>query len=329
MKRYIIFTILLLLAVAVSVGAVWGSGILYAAYSGAQLEAPQLAELDPAEKVITGSDVHLKFRIKLPADRSIVSAQLTAARDCAVIRELAWKREKWQWSSGIWDFSAVIRPLSAGEIGEGEIKVVLSPARGRRDTEAFTIAVPAFTSGIPDGEKPGAELALAGAMVEPSGVGTKLFSHLSRYKYMYTISAVVLAAVLFFVGRHFLKREVEVPRDSWDIALAALESLHLQIRHGDILPRAGYNELMDILRNYLELRFDLPASRRTTEEFLAELSRSDSPLPGYYQDKFGTFLNSVDLIRFANAPAGIEPLEAAVVQLIGFVRATVPVEVTQ
>lgn len=329
MKKYMKLAILVLITAVVLGVVVWGSGILYAAYSKMTPQVPQLARLEPAETVAVGSDVQLSFRVKLPADRSIVSAQLAKSADVAVVRELSWKREKWLWNSNIWQFYAMLRPLAAGEISEGAITLAISPEHGRRDAENFTIAVPAFTSRIPDGEKAGSELTLAGAMVEPGRTRTALFRHLLRYKYVYTAAALLLAVVIFLIVRHILKRKVEIPADCWDVALAALESLTGQIRRGDILPRAGYNELMDILRNYLELRFNVPASRRTTEEFLAALSRFDSPLPEHYRDKFGVFLSSADQIRFAKAPVNVKEFDFAAGQLSDFIRATIPVEAMQ
>ena len=148
--------------------------------------------------------------------------------------------------------------------------------------------------------------------------------HISRYKYIYAVLFCILLGAVVFVVRK-VKKMNEVPEQScWEAALAALDALHTEIRHGDILPAAGYNTLMDILRNYLELRFDLPASRQTTAEFIPELARSDSFLPEKYRMLLSSFLSSVDLIRFAKAPADLEKLDEAVRQLCGFVSATVP-----
>jgi hypothetical protein len=243
-----------------------------------------------------------------------------------IVMPLAREREKWQWNKSIWHFSAMFRALKPGEIAEAKVKIVVSPQKKGGENEVFDIAVPAFSSVIPGSEKPGGELELSGMMPEYLQSYPALKKHIAKYKYVYAAVFVILLAAVVLVVRK-LKKLNEVPELScWEAALAALDALHAEIRHGDILPAAGYNTLMDILRNYLELRFDLPASRQTTAEFIPELARSDSSLPEKYRMLLSSFLSNIDLIRFAKAPADLEKLDEAVRQLCGFVSATVPKE---
>ena len=319
-----IFFALLISAVIASV--FWGSGILFAYLKPGETVIPQAVQIEPAEQAAVGSDVKIDFDITLPENRSIISAALEAPAGTVVVRQLGFKRKKWLWNRSIWQFSALIRALNAGEIPEGKVKLLLSAKQRGGQNEAFDIAIPQFSAIIPASEKPGAVLELSAAMPGIRPGYAKLRNHLAKYKYIYIVSALVLIvlAVIFVRKLKNVRRETDV--SCWDAALAALEALHNEIRHGEILPMAGYNALMDILRNYLELRFDLPASRRTTAEFIPELLRTDSPLPEKYRGLLSTFLNSVDLIRFAKAPADLEKLDEAVRQLCGLVSATVPAE---
>lgn len=320
-------TIFFALLIAAGIASAFrGSGILFAYLKPGETVIPQAVQIEPAEQAAVGSDVKIDFDITLPVNRNIISAALETPAGTVVVRQLAFKRKKWQWNRSIWQFSALIRALNTGEIPEGKVKLLLSPKQRGGQNEAADIAIPQFSAIIPPSEKPGGTLELSAAMPGIRPGYAKLRSHLAKYKYIYIVSALVLMALALFLVRKLKKVRREMDVSCWDAALAALEALHSEIRHGEILPMAGYNALMDILRNYLELRFDLPASRQTTAEFIPELLRADSPLPEKYRGLLSTFLNSVDLIRFAKAPADLEKLDEAVRQLCGLVSATVPAE---
>lgn len=71
----------------------------------------------------------------------------------------------------------------------------------------------------------------------------------------------------------------------------------------DDLIKAGkikefYERISNILRHYIEDRFDLRAPERTTEEFLIELQWADD-LTAPDKDNLGEFLRHCDLVKFA------------------------------
>lgn len=329
MKKTVKTIIFALLIAAVIASVFWGSGIIFAMVRPGEAVIPQAVQIEPAEQAAVGNDVKIDFDITLPENRSIISAALEAPAGTVAAMPLGFKRKKWQWNRSIWHFSALIRALSPGEIPEGKVKLLLSPKKRGGKNEAVDIAIPQFSAIIPASEKPGGTLELSAAMPGIRPGYAKLRTHLARYKYIYMISALVLIALAIILIRKLKNTRREIEMSCWEAALAALDALHSEIRHGEILPMAGYNALMDILRNYLELRFELPASRQTTAEFIPELLRTDSPLPEKYRGLLSTFLNSVDLIRFAKAPADLEKLDDAVRQLCGLVSATVPAESLQ
>ena len=326
MKKTVKIVFFSLLASAIIAVAFWGSGIIFAMLRPAAPEIPQISELVPAEEIPVGSDVKIRFELTVPENRTISSAIFDAPAGVTVVVPLDKTRKKWLWNRSVWQFSALIRALEPGEIPEGQVKLSLTPAKRGGEPENFTVAVPAFSAVIPKIEKPGSALELSDAMPELRQKYPGLRKHLTKYKYIYMALAVLIIAAVVIIVRKLKKLHGTPELSCWDAALAALDALHAEIRHGDILPVAGYNALMDILRNYLELRFDLPASRQTTAEFIPELTRFDSPLPEKYRMLLSSFLNNVDLIRFAKAPADLEKLDDAVRQLCGFVSATVPQE---
>lgn len=122
---------------------------------------------------------------------------------------------------------------------------------------------------------------------------------------MWLYVLLVLAALLIIGGVFsfiFLKRKKEdcktPPTPAHIIAYEALDALEKKdyIRKGKT--KAYYIELSDIVRHYLENRFNLRAPEMTTEEFLIKV-KEDSSLSLEQKGLLRDFLNNCDLVKFA------------------------------
>jgi hypothetical protein len=112
-------------------------------------------------------------------------------------------------------------------------------------------------------------------------------------------------------------------RAAQEDALASLQELFAMVEEGQGKPYAI--ESSRIIRTYVERRFDIGASRRSTEEFLHEVQYSPQLAPEN-QELLGQFLNFCDYLKFARGIASQEELEglhAAAVQFITETRAGV------
>ena len=98
-----------------------------------------------------------------------------------------------------------------------------------------------------------------------------------------------------------------------------------ELYNGEILPESAFIRLTDIVRNYLECRFALPASRRTTAEFMLEVSGEKSPLSERQRRFLHDFLTAADLIKFARLPSDTNAAENAAIRAEELVRETIPV----
>ena len=76
-----------------------------------------------------------------------------------------------------------------------------------------------------------------------------------------------------------------------------------------------HTRLSDVLRCYLERRFDLPATRRTTPEFFAVLTE-ESPLAAEQQALLSDILGRCDLAKFA----GVTPLTEECQRVLSLAR---------
>ena len=118
------------------------------------------------------------------------------------------------------------------------------------------------------------------------------------YTLWFGIGGVLLLAVIaWFIWKSFrTKKHKESPPEVALAALAELEAGRDTLEAEVFADRAAQT-----VRNYISARFGLVAPRRTTEEFLSELSLDkQSPIIGD-RDHLRTFLKSCDLAKFAGA----------------------------
>jgi hypothetical protein len=145
----------------------------------------------------------------------------------------------------------------------------------------------------------------------------------SPYAWLWwTLGALGLAALAYLAWRWWQNRPAPPPPPPvppHERALCALEEALQLIRQ----PREFCIRVSDVLRLYLEERFDFAAPERTTEEFLQELQTTPR-LSEKQKDLLGDFLQRCDLVKFAKyEPTEVElrDLHEAAVRLV---QETVP-----
>jgi len=121
------------------------------------------------------------------------------------------------------------------------------------------------------------------------------------FAWIWIVGVIVLAAAigfwLYLRGKR-IKELVRIFKPAHELAYERLRVLINEdlISAGRI--KEFYERISDILRHYIEHRFNLRAPERTTEEFLAELAKTDV-LPGAEKQRLGEFLRHCDLVKFA------------------------------
>jgi hypothetical protein len=128
---------------------------------------------------------------------------------------------------------------------------------------------------------------------------------------------IVLAVAVYAAVRHFRRSRLKTPAQ---IALARLEQARALAKEGHAAELGA--AVSDTVRAYVEARFDFCAPKRTTEEFLHDLtSASDSPV-SRHRDALGAFLGACDLAKFARFNIDVEHQLAMIDAAADFVRAT-------
>ena len=116
------------------------------------------------------------------------------------------------------------------------------------------------------------------------------------------------AALLDYISRKRKTELIRIFKPAHQIAYERLQALIKKdlIKAGKI--KEFYRLISDILRHYIEHRFNLRAPERTTEEFLIELATAEV-LGSDDKKDLGEFLKHCDLVKFARHNPSTEQIQ--------------------
>lgn len=151
----------------------------------------------------------------------------------------------------------------------------------------------------------------------------------SIWIYILIGTVLLVAAFGYWYYRKFLMRKpvVEMPeikRPAWEVALEELENLRKTdlVNTGKV--REYYFGLSEILRKYMEERFNLACLDRTSEEIVDELR--NGILEEKIKGRFLTFLLESDLVKFAKFIPAPKKTEEDWEMVYNLVKETIPKE---
>jgi len=141
-------------------------------------------------------------------------------------------------------------------------------------------------------------------------------------------AAAVLLAALAWWGRRLLRRlraagELETPAlPPWEEALASLDGLPWREWLAEGQAKRFYYALSEILKRYMERRFEFAAVEQTTTEILASMRAGRVPM----RDEMTRFFARYDLVKYGKWVPPVEESEQAIAQVREFVMQTRPAE---
>jgi hypothetical protein len=141
-------------------------------------------------------------------------------------------------------------------------------------------------------------------------------------------AALLLLVALALLARRLYRRlrhgeEADAPLLSpWDEALASLDALPWREWLADGQAKRFYYALSEILKRYMERRFEFDAVEQTTTEILASMRAGRVPM----RDEMSRFFARYDLVKYAKWVPAEEESEQAIEQVREFVQRTRPVE---
>jgi hypothetical protein len=137
---------------------------------------------------------------------------------------------------------------------------------------------------------------------------------------------VLLVGLLAWLGWKLYRRlrrladAVPPPLPAWEEALGALDRLPWRDWLADGQYKRFYYALSEILKRYMERRFEFDAVEQTTTELLASMRAHKLPM----RDEITRFFARCDLIKYAKTVPTSEEAERALEQLRDFVARTKP-----
>jgi hypothetical protein len=137
------------------------------------------------------------------------------------------------------------------------------------------------------------------------------------------LTGIVIAGIVFwlYLRRNKQAEFVRIFKPAHEIAYERLRVLIRQdlVKAGKV--REFYEQVSDILRHYIEHRFDLRAPQRTTEEFLMELAAANI-LPSADKEDLKKFLEHCDLVKFAKYSPAMEQIQKTFDLVKNFIEKT-------
>lgn len=130
------------------------------------------------------------------------------------------------------------------------------------------------------------------------------------------VALLALAAYGFWRWRRRRRQRV-LP---FELALQRLEGIRLLMTPASA--REFSIAVSDIVRGYIEQRFDVIATHRTTEEFLHDLLETPQPSLARHRGLLAGFLQQCDLVKFGGASLAQQDIDSLHDSARGFVLET-------
>jgi hypothetical protein len=122
------------------------------------------------------------------------------------------------------------------------------------------------------------------------------------------IGIILIAAIVFFILYAISRRRKNIPLFSLPakpklpphvVALSELDKLKEEQLWQHDKVKDYYTRLTDIIRVYLEERYEVPAMEQTTQEILSDFKGEDSQIKGKLFTGLQKTLDTADLVKFA------------------------------
>ncbi len=156
--------------------------------------------------------------------------------------------------------------------------------------------------------------------------GLKPAESFPNYWLWLTPVALALVAALAWIARALLRRLRRIqelaraPLPPWEEALRVLDAMRWRewLESGQV--KRYYYALSEVLKRYIERRFEFQAAEQTTTELLAAMKLNRTPM----RDEVAGFLMRSDLVKYSKAIPPDDEARSAIDQVREFVTKTMP-----
>lgn len=287
-----------------------GSGYVLSELKQDKIVLPKEVTLTHSGTPGIGEIVPVKVAFKLPRYREILRTSMTPGKGTVISRPAAVKKIKRSWKYDFYTIEGFICCIRPGESKPGTLTVEISPAQKTAAPEKFFLTIPALRiRELPAADLKAPELAAAAPLPR---------EHSPWYHLLWLLLLIIPAALWLILKK---RPRGAPPLSLRQRTLGALDSLRAEVFARHLTAREGIAGISDLLRGYLAERYMLPASGKTTPEFLAEMEHH-SALPSGAGNFLRNFLNAADMVKFAQAPCDAAAVSTAVENAVELVENT-------
>ena len=220
---------------------------------------------------------------------------LTPGAGVQLISDPVCRSGKISWGATDWTLEFPLQAYRTGETGKGNIRFSVLGPDG--NLTMFEEEIPALNVGEIDTGDSGDELLTAEEIEEKEEKHTVLLITAG------IVILLLLAALIVFILLRRRRKNAAPAVNLRKIALNAIRQLRERVKRKRESAASALAELTDIVRHFLEKQYHLRAERQTTNEFLQELDRADSPVTESDRKFLRSFLEASDMVKFARFSA--------------------------
>ena len=306
-----VFIIILTLA-SISAGLFWYNWSQNAAatVSDIKIEKTDLNIGEPTELLIT---------VQTPWYRSVEKPiELSSDTVASLANEITLTRSGFNLSGYTWEVKASLIAFEKGALKDLSMSIGLSPDREKKQ-KSLIVTIPEITV-TPSGFSKTSDVTFKNNMNAADLL--KFEKDSSPTSKTWLIPAIIAFILIIIAVIMFIKSNKSQVRilSPWEIARKSLAELKKELTVND---EAFFVRLSDILRMYIERRFALPATEKTSEEFIQQL-RTDSILSKKQRLALERFLGTADLVKFAKMNSDEKQKNECLEMADSFVDETIP-----
>ena len=320
-KKIVVSGVSTLLAILLIVGAALGYTYYLAVTGQSKVAVPEFT-LNPNSKIKLGDEVTVKTLVKCPWGHHPEKAVITLPEGVQIVNEPTINQVDTKWGKSVWEISAEIQPYRTGKMKKSECSVdIIAKKDGKTTSKTLKGEIPAFKVLAVDTGK-NYQLDVASTVKEVS------LAENNPWILILIAFLALIGTAIFLVMWLNKRKEImdSLVLPPWTMALSLLHKLREELKEHKIKGQVCITRLSDIVRDYLEQRFNINAPSQTTHEFLVDLDKGDSPLQLDHKQFLRDFLTAADMVKFAKLPANKALLDTALDKAEQLIESTTPEE---
>ncbi|MCM8525213.1 MAG: hypothetical protein NE327_01765 [Lentisphaeraceae bacterium] len=265
-----------------------------------------------------GEPTGVELSIQTPWYRSVDNPiELSTDSVAALSHNVSITKSGFNLSGYTWKVKTNLIPFEKGEHKDLAINVGLSPDREKKQKN-LTVSLPEIKVSAAGFTKT-SDVALKDELNAADLLKVNTAENASSNVWLWPAIGAFIALIIAVIILRSKKTQQRI-LSPWEIARNALSELKKELSVKD---EVFFVRLSDILRQYIEKRFALPATEKTSEEFIQQL-RNDSILSEKQRIALERFLGTADLVKFARMNSDEKQKNECLAMADSFVDETIP-----